>query len=509
MNSSLRILHLEDDAADAGLVQDTLAMDGLACDVTRVETESGFCAALRQGGSDLILADYALPSFDGVSALKIIRRQWPDLPFIFVSGAMGEEVAIDALKIGATDYVLKTRLSRLGPAVRRALREATERAELRRSEDALLRSERELRQVIETIPAMVWSALPDASNVLMNSRWAQYTGSSAAGMGWQAAVHPDDLNRHMDAFRASSVAGLPLEDEVRFRRADGQYRWFCVQGVPLRDELGKILKWYGIVTDIEDRKRAEEERERLRQLEADLAHLNRVSTMGELVASLSHELKQPIGAAIMDANTCLRWLRRDQPDVEKAGEATMRIIKSATRAADVIDRLRSFYKKGAPAERELVDVNELVREMLVLLRSEANRHSIPVETDLAAELPEITADRVQLQQVFMNLMINGIEAMKETGGKLTITSQLNEDRQLVISVGDTGVGLPAEKADQIFNAFFTTKPQGSGMGLTISRRIVELHGGRLWATANCGRGATFHVNLPTARGPAAVPATGI
>jgi PAS domain S-box-containing protein len=629
MNSRLRILHLENDVADAELVQETLAMEGLACDMTRVETESAFCAALQQGGFDLILADYALPSFDGSSALRITRRQWPDLPFIFVSGTMGEEVAIDALKIGATDYVLKTRLSRLGPATRRAMREATERAELRRSEEALLRSGRELREVIETIPAMVWTALPDASNVSMNSRWAEYTGSSAAGLGWQAAVHPDDLKRHMDLFCASSVAGLPFEDEVRFRRADGQYRWFFVQGVPLRDELGKILKWYGILTDIGDRKRAEEtlreqanllsltydaifvrdmnaiisywnrgaeelygwtaeeakgkissellktvypipaerikaellnngrwegelvqtskdgtqlvvatrwslqrdekgapiailetnnditerkraeeERERLRQLEADLAHVNRVSTMGELVASISHELKQPIAAAITDAKACLQWLKHDQPHVEEAREATMRGIKAATRAIDVIDHLRYLYKKGAPGEREWVDVNDVVREMLVLLRSEASRYSIPVHTNLATELPQITADRVQLQQVFMNLIINGIEAMKDTGGKLTITSQLSEDRQLLISVSDTGVGLPDGKAGQIFNAFFTTKPQGSGMGLTISRSIVESHGGRLWATANCGQGATFHFALPIAAGPAAVPAAG-
>ena len=194
--------------------------------------------------------------------------------------------------------------------------------------------------------------------------------------------------------------------------------------MPLRDEHGKILKWYGTLTDIEDRKRAEQERERFRQLQADLAHENRVSMMGELAASLAHELRQPITAAITDAQTCLRWLTRDQPEVEEAREATLRTVKDNTRAAEIIDRLRSFYKKGAPAERELVDVNELVREMLVLLRSEANRNSISIRTELAAELPEVTADRVQLQQVLMNLMLNGIEAMKDTAGELTIKSEL-------------------------------------------------------------------------------------
>jgi signal transduction histidine kinase len=218
--------------------------------------------------------------------------------------------------------------------------------------------------------------------------------------------------------------------------------------------------------------------------------------MGELAASLSHELKQPISAAITDTKTCLRWLTRDQPDVEQAREATLRAMKDSARAAEIIDRLRSLYKKGAPPEHELLDVNELVGEMLVLLRSEANRYSINMRTDLGSELPTVTADRVQLQQVLMNLMLNGIEAMKDTGGELTIKTELGQDGQLLISVSDTGVGLPADKTDQIFNAFFTTKPQGSGMGLAISRSIIESHGGRLWANANNGRGATFQFTLP-------------
>jgi signal transduction histidine kinase len=172
-------------------------------------------------------------------------------------------------------------------------------------------------------------------------------------------------------------------------------------------------------------------------------------------------------------------------------------VQDGNRAAEIIDRLKSFYKRGAPPERELVDVNEVVREMFGHLRSEANTYSISTRTDLAAELPKVTADRVQLQQVFMNLMLNGIEAMKDTRGELTIKSELGQDGYPLISVRDTGVGLPVEKTGEIFNAFFTTKPQGSGMGPAISRSIVESHGGRLWATANSGRGATFHFTLPT------------
>ena len=278
---------------------------------------------------------------------------------------------------------------------------------------------------------------------------------------------------------------------MRYRRAaDGQYRSFLARAVPLRDARGKIAKWYGTSTDIEDRKRAE-------QLLAELAHINRVTTIGELTASLAHELKQPITAAVTNAKTFLRWLKRDQPDLKEACEATRRVVEDGKRAGDIIDHMRSLYKM-APPKRELVEVNEIVREMVVLLRSEANRYGVSIRTDLAADLPNIMTDRVQLQQVLMNLMLNGIEAMKDTGGVLTLKSQLGQDGRLLISVSDTGVGLPTEGADQIFNPFFTTKPQGSGMGLAISRSIVESHGGRLWATANDGEGATFSFAIPSA-----------
>jgi len=250
----------------------------------------------------------------------------------------------------------------------------------------------------------------------------------------------------------------------------------------------------GIATE---RKLAREERERLRQARADLAHVTRMTTMGELTASLAHEIKQPISAAVTDAKTCLRWLRRDDPDVAEAGEAASRLIKDVTRAADLISGINLMFKKGAP-QRELVDINELIQEMIVLLRSEASRYSISIHCDLANDLPQIIGDRVQLQQVFMNLMLNGIEAMKDMGpgGELTITSQY-DNRQLVISVGDTGIGLQPEQTGQIFDAFFTTKPQGTGMGLPISRSIIESHGGRLWASPNPGRGATFQFTLPS------------
>ena len=253
----------------------------------------------------------------------------------------------------------------------------------------------------------------------------------------------------------------------------------------------------GFIRDISERKRAEGERERLRQVQAELAHIHRVSTMGELTAALAHDVKQPIAAAVTNAKTCLRWLSRDQPDLMEARDAASRLVKDVTRASDIISRIGSLFKKGLP-RREMVNVNEVIREMIALLRSEAERHSISIDGDLARDVPLIMVDRVQLQQVLMNLMLNGIEAMTDLSipGRLTITSQHQESRQLLISVADVGSGIRPEQKDQIFHAFFTSKPQGTGMGLAISRSIIEAHGGRLWATPNSGPGTTFHFTLP-------------
>jgi len=247
-----------------------------------------------------------------------------------------------------------------------------------------------------------------------------------------------------------------------------------------------------------ERKQAEEALEALREAQTDLARVSRVTTMGELTASLAHEVNQPIAAAVTNANTCLRWLTRDLPDVEEARAAAMRIVKDGTRAAEIVSRIRQVFKKGT-SERELVDVNDIIREMTVLLRGETTRYNIIVGMELAADLPQVMADRVQLQQVLMNLMINGTEAMKDTGEarELTIKSQRMPNQEVVVSVTDSGVGLPPQHTEQIFNAFFTTKPHGTGMGLRISRSIIESHGGRLWAADNSPRGARFCFSLPT------------
>ena len=317
-------------------------------------------------------------------------------------------------------------------------------------------------------------------------------------------VHPEDRDRYVQAFHRVIHQKADCDVEFRTVLPDGTIRYLYGLGHPILSTNGDVVEVVGTTVDITERKRAEEERTRLRQLEADLAHINRVSVLGELVASISHDLQQPIAAAIMNAATCLQWLERDQPDLDKVRRAAQTVVEAGQLATEIIDRLRSLYKKAAP-RREPIDVNEVVREMVVLLRGQAIRYAVSIQTDLNTDFLKITADRVQAQQVLMNLMLNAIEAMKDSGGVLTVKSQL-EESLVLISVSDTGVGLPADKADRIFDAFFTTKPQGSGMGLAISRSIVESHGGRLWANSNEGRGATFRFTLPTTTAASLAPA---
>jgi PAS domain S-box-containing protein len=307
-------------------------------------------------------------------------------------------------------------------------------------------------------------------------------------------VHPEDRLKWRSTIERAIAEKADYDREFRIVLPNGIVKWIHTVGHPVFSDAGDLEQFVGSSTDITERKRAEQEREKLRQLEADLAHTNRVSTLGEMAASLAHEIKQPIAAAITSANSCLEWLAHEPPNLDRARAAAARIDKYGNRAAEIIDHIRSFYKKSPP-QRELIDVNGIIEEMLTLLKGEATRSSIAMRTDLSDALPKIMVDRVQLQQVFMNLMLNGIEAMNDSGGELTVKSEL-QDGQLQFSVSDTGVGLPPEKMDQIFSAFFTTKAHGSGMGLAISRSIVESHGGQLWASANGGGGATFHFTLP-------------
>jgi PAS domain S-box-containing protein len=620
VTSPLRILLLEDNPHDAELVKELLEADHFVFEITHVQTRAEFLAALNDGAIGVILADYKLPSFDGLSALKLAQSARPDLPFIFVSGTLGEEVGIEALKLGATDYVLKARLSRLVPSVQRALREAGERVERKKAEEALRRNEVYLAEAqrLSHTGSIGWD-LGSGEIYWSDETYRIFECEPTTKPTVETVIertHPDDRMRLRQIIERASIEGSELVAEHRLMMADGSvkyvravarrsigegpgrslfvgaitditerkraeetlqeqanllnlthdaifvrdingvitywnrgaevlYGWTADEAkgksarellktilpIPIERITAKLLSsghWEGelvrtrkngtqvtvasrwslqrnaqgvpvaaleTTNDVTDRKRVEDERQRMRQLEADLAHMNRVSMMGELAASLAHELKQPLAAAVINAKASAHWLERSTPDVTEACNAASAMVAAVTRATDIIDRVNSLYRRGKP-ERELVDLNEIVREITVLLGDTAKRKSISIRTQLDGELPATRADRVQLQQVLMNLMLNGIEAMQDMGGELTVASKRSEDGQLWFSVSDTGIGLPLSEGQHIFEAFFTTKPQGTGMGLSISRRIIESHGGRLWASANTERGATFQFMLP-------------
>jgi len=370
--------------------------------------------------------------------------------------------------------------------------------EQKRAEERLRESEARFQAMADTAPVLIWMTGTDALCNYFNRPWLEFTGRTLdqeVGEGWIEGVHPDDVQGVFDGFLPAFNERKPFRMEYRLRRNDGEYRWVIESGIPRYTESGEFAGYIGSNIDITDLKRAGEERERLLQLEAELAHINRVSMMGELAASLSHEIKQPIAASVTNANTCVRWLRRDVPDITRACEAASRMVSDAIRAGEIVERVRSLYRRNT-LEWELVDVNEIIKEMIALLHDKADRNSVSIRTELDARLAIVRGDRVQLQQVLMNLMLNGIEAMKETSGELTVTSKNTAHEELLVSVSDSGIGIVADQADRIFEAFFTTKSEGTGMGLSISRKIIESHGGRLWASANSGRGATFHFTVP-------------
>ena len=372
--------------------------------------------------------------------------------------------------------------------------------EQKRAEERLRESEARFQEMADTAPVLIWMTGTDGLCNYFNKPWLDFTGRSMeqeVGTGWLEGVYPDDVQGCFDGFLPAFHARKPFRIEYRLRRADGEYRWLIESGIPRYTGSGEYAGYIGSNIDITDLKRAQEERERLRQLEADLAHANRVSSMGELTASLAHELSQPIAAAIIDATVCLRLLSRDQPAFEEAREAASRVVEDGMRADEIVKGVRQLFKKDTP-QRESVDLNEVIRETMLLLHSEATQRSIRLSTEFAENLPQVMGYRVQLQQMLVNLMKNGIDAMEDVDGvrELSIHSQLGENGHVLVSVSDTGVGLPPQKAEKIFDAFFTTKPGGTGIGLRISRTIIESHGGRLWAADNSPRGAIFYFSLP-------------
>ena len=376
-----------------------------------------------------------------------------------------------------------------------------EKLETQVAENAILYSDLQLQVgLLQLLPVSAWTLKPDGTPDFVNQVWLDFAGQTPDFIrshpeAWMTAVHPEDRESAARSFWEGVHSGRGFAFETRsLRNHDGTYRWHLQQAVVLRDSEGKVLKFVGTTTDIDDQKRIEEA---LRQAQGDLARINRVTTMGELAASLAHEISQPLSGVITNAGVILRRLGHDKPDIEELRVAVTRIVRDGQRAAEILARIRSQFEKGA-LDRGVLDVNHIILETIALLRDQAVRHNISVRTELAPDLPPVDGDRVQLQQVAMNLIVNSIEAMKDVDGirALVIQSQRAEKNEILVSFCDTGIGLPPELAGRIFDPFFTTKVHGTGMGLRICRSVIESHGGRLWVVGSQGRGATFHFSLP-------------
>jgi PAS domain S-box-containing protein len=370
------------------------------------------------------------------------------------------------------------------------------------AEKKLRESERNLRLFMETIPQMLWSAAPDGSIDYYNQRILDYTGLSMdelRGAGWIKPIHPDERNAMTKVWTAAVAEGVPFMFEFRGRRgADGMYRWCVSSALPLRGREGRILKWYGSIVDLHDWKQAQES---LRSREAELAHMTRIMTMGEITSSIAHEINQPLGAIVNYGNACLRLIKTGSAEVTDIAAALSEIVDDANRASAIIAQIRALSKKALP-EMAVLEVKDLVAEILLLVRHELDKRRIVLKTVLSDHLSPVMGDRIQLEQVLLNLVINGMEAMHQIpdGHRyLSIEAEphVSDGKALIlISVTDSGIGLLAEDQPRLFEAFYTTKTEGMGMGLAISRSIVEAHGGRLWATPNAGPGATFQFVLP-------------
>jgi PAS domain S-box-containing protein len=373
---------------------------------------------------------------------------------------------------------------------------------LRASEAALQKSERRLHQIISTIPGLAWSANTDGEATFINQHYLDYVGmrlDSALGTGWVSALHPDDIRHLLASWQSMMESGRGGDVEARLRRYDGQYRRFLFRTNPLYDDAGALTQWFGVNTDIEDRKRAEED---LRESQAELAHMTRMTTMGELTVSIAHEVNQPLMAIVTNAGTCLRWLDDDQLDVSQARQAAERIVRDGHRAGEIVASIRALAQKSPP-KMEAMELENAVREVLELMRGEINRRGVDPVLHFSGQRIGVVGDRTQLQQVILNLIMNSVEAMTESvydRRRLEIHTSAGGDGFAQVSISDTGAGLDPAIGNRIFDAFFTTKPSGIGMGLSICRSIVEAHGGRIWTSQNTPKGSVFHFTVRLAAG---------
>jgi PAS domain S-box-containing protein len=366
----------------------------------------------------------------------------------------------------------------------------------KRAEESTEASELSFRRIVETIPALVWCASPEGELTFVNQRILDYTGAvldELAQARWVNFLHPEDVQQTVAMWSNAVRTGNPHDVQYRLRRYDGAYRWFHVLGQAMLDTEGRVRQWYGLLIDIDDRKNIEEA---LRRTETRLTKATQIATVGELAASIAHEINQPLAAVVTNAYACLRWLSTEPANLIEAREAAQRIVRDGKETGEVVARIRALFKR-TQAQHEMLDLNGLITEVVRLLGAESSRRRVAIEMELQTDLHSVLGDRVQIQQLIMNLLMNGLDAtdsVTDRPKRMVIRSQKDNLTTVLVEVEDCGVGLV--DCERVFEPFFTTKEHGMGMGLAICRSIVEGHEGKLWATPNQTFGTTFRFTLP-------------
>ena len=366
----------------------------------------------------------------------------------------------------------------------------------KRAEESAETSELSFRRIVETIPALVWCASPEGELTYVNQRILDYTGASLADLaqaGWVNFLHPDDVQQTVTIWTDNVRTGNLHDVQYRLRKHDSSYRWFHVLGQAMLDSNSRVTQWYGLLIDIDDRRNIEET---LHRTETRLSKATQIATVGELAASIAHEINQPLGAVVANGYACMRWLSAESPNIAKAREAAERIVRDGRETGEVLARIRALFKR-TPVQHVVLDLNSLIHEVIRLLGAESSRRRVEIETELQKDLQSVLGDRVQLQQLILNLLMNGFDAMDSISDRpkrMIIRSQQNDLATALVEVEDTGVGL--SDCEKVFEPFFTTKEHGMGMGLAICRSIVEGHDGELWASQNEKFGTTFRFTLP-------------
>jgi PAS domain S-box-containing protein len=495
----VRILHVEDVEADSELVQETLRSHGIRCEVLRVEREVPLRAALTSKGIDIVLSDHNLPGWSGLDVLQVCSELRPDLPFVFVSGSIGEDRAIELLRSGATDYVLKERLTRLAPAVRRALSEADERKRRRQAEEALRESHRFVQRILDSSPNVIYVyELGSGRLVYVGGRvsllgYAPEQFRALAGPGLYELVHPDDRARLQATRQPLAEAGPEgvVEVELRARNADGSWRWLHCREVVFTGVDGGTGQALGVAQDVTERK----------AVEAQLLRTQRLESIGALAGGIAHDLNNVLSPILMSVEILRRRL---PPEDSRSAPLLDRVEASARRGAEMVKQILLFAR-GTEGERQTLDLREQLADVVKLAR-ETFPKNISVRYERPVQLENVRGDPTQLHQVLLNLCVNARDAMPN-GGSLTLSAHFERRAAgadsaalpyVRVSIADTGMGIPAELRERIFEPFFTTKPlgEGTGLGLSTSLAIVKNHGGLVDVESQAGSGSTFHIWLP-------------